>query len=182
MKKKKGNTWLWLALVWLAISIFSMFIGVVSYTTPAGGKTTYALQDLISGNRFTREVLDQYTGSFKVHIGTWALTLLCILAVGAIVSALLGILTMSKQKPLRWPFVMAVVGVVGTSVPAFLILLATVISASSFPGRIAPGFYPIVTPFAVLLCLFIVISERKRIAKANADTKANAYIRPGGDL
>lgn len=182
MKKKKGNTGLWLALLWLTISIFSMFIGVVSYTTPDGVKTTYALQDLIGGERFSREVLYQYTGGFKVRIGTWALTLLCILAVGAILSALLGILIMSKQKPVRWPFVMTVIGVVGTAIPAILILVATVVSASSFPGRIAPGFYPIVTPIAVLLCLFLVIKERKRIAKANAVVRANAFIRPGGDL
>lgn len=179
---KKENTWLWIALLWIGISVFSMFIGVVSYTTPDGVKTTYALQDLIGGESFSKEVLYQYTGGFKVRIGTWALTLLCILAVGAILSALLGILIMSKQKPVRWPFVMTVLGVVGTAIPALLILVATVVSASSFPGRIAPGFYPIVTPIAVLLCLFLVIKERKRIAKANAVVRANAFIRPGGDL
>ena len=182
LTKKKGNTWLWIALLWIAISIFSMFIGVVSYTTPAGVKTTYAIQDLINGVSFSKEVLYQYTGSFSIYIGTWALTLLCVLAICAILSALIGILIMSKQRPVRWPFVMTVIGVVGTSIPALLILFATVVSASSFPGRIAPGFYPIVTPVAVLLCLFIVIKERKRIAKANADIRENAYIRPGGDL
>lgn len=182
MKKKKRSTWLWIALLWIAISIFSMFIGVVSYTTPAGVKTIYALQDLMNGESFSKEVLYQYTGSFSIHIGTWALTLLCVLAICAILSALIGILIMSKQKPVRRPFVMTVIGVVGTSIPALLILFATALSASSFPGRIAPGFYSIVTPLAVSLCLFIVIKERKRIAKANEDIARNAYIRPGGDL
>lgn len=182
MRKKTGNTLLWIALLWIAISIFSMFVGVVSYTTPGGVKTTYALQDLIIGDRFSKEVLYQYTGRLLIHIGTWALTLLCILAICAILSALTGILIMSKQKNVRWPFVMTVIGVAGTSIPALLILFATVISASSFPGRIALSFYPIVTPVTVSLCLFIVIKERKRIAKANADIKANVYIRRGGDL
>lgn len=182
MKERKKNAGLWIALVWLLLGVFSMFVSVVSYTTPAGVKTRYAIQDLIDGQRFSQEVLRQYTGSFKLEIGSWALTLLCVLAVCAIVSALLGILILSKQRPARWPFVMTVLGVVGTAIPALLILFAALLSASAFPGKIAPGVYPIVTPVAVLLCLLLVTRERKRVARATAAANENSYLQRGGDL
>ncbi len=101
MRKGTEHTQLWVALLWIVVSIFSLFIGVISYTSPNGTKTTYALQDLINGERFSKEVLYQYTGSFRLTIGAWVLTLLCALAAAAILSALIGILIMSKQKPVR---------------------------------------------------------------------------------
>lgn len=182
MRKGTEHTQLWVALLWIVVSIFSLFIGVISYTSPNGTKTTYALQDLINGERFSKEVLYQYTGSFRLTIGDWVLTLLCALAAAAILFALIGILIMSKQKPVRWPFVMTVIGSVGTAIPSVAILVASLISASDFPGKITPGFYPILTPMAVVLCLAIVIKERKRIKQANRDIEKNAYLHPGGDL
>ncbi len=127
-------------------------------------------------------MLYRYTGSFRVEIGTWALTLLCVLAACAILAALTGILIMSRQRLVRWPFVMTVIGVVGTAIPALAVLCAVLASASNFPGKITPGFYPIVTPVATILCLCIVIRERKRIRKAVQTARKNAYIRPAGDL
>lgn len=182
MKMRKGNAGLWIALLWLLLGILSMFLSVVSYTAPDGEKTRYALQDLIDGQRFSQEVLRQYTGSFKLEIGSWVLTLLCFLAVCAIVAALFGILILSRQRPARWPFVMTVLGVIGTAIPALLILFATLLSASAFPGKIAPGAYPIVTPIAVLLCLLLVTRERKRVARATAVANENSYLQRGGDL
>lgn len=65
---------------------------------------------------------------------------------------------------------------------ALAVLCAVLASASNFPGKITPGFYPIVTPVATILCLCIVIRERKRIRKAVQTARKNAYIRPAGDL
>lgn len=182
MGKKKDTIWLWIALFWIVISVISMFIGVISYTTAGGTTKMYAIQNLIDGETFSKEVLREYTGDFVLDVGPWALTALCILAVGAIIAALAGILIMQKQRPVKWPFVMTVIGVIGTAIPALLILYAVIVSVNYFPGKISAGFYPIVTPIAVAFCLYIVIRERKRVLKANAAIKQNAYIRPAGDL
>ena len=170
------------ALLWLGIAVVSLWISVVSYTPPGGDKTTYAIQNLIDGETFSEEVLSQYTGSFRVDIGPWALVTLCVLAVAAIAAAIIGILIMSKQRPIRWPFVMTVVGVIGTAIPSLAVFCAVVMSASYFPGVISPGVYPIVTPFATALCLYFVTKERKRIKKAAAAQKRNAFIYKAGDL
>lgn len=77
---------------------------------------------------------------------------------------------------------MTVIGAIGTAIPALLILYAVIISVNYFPGEISVGFYPIVTPIAVAFWLYIVIRERKRVLKASAAIKQNAYIHPTGDL
>lgn len=182
MRKKKDTIWLRLALLWILVSITSMFAGVISYTTADGTTKMYAIQNLMDGQTFSKEVLHEYTGNLVLDIGPWALTALCILGVGAIAAALAGILIMQKQRPVKWPFVMTVIGVIGTAIPALLILYAVIISVNYFPGEISVGFYPIVTPIAVAFCLYIVIRERKRVLKASAAIKQNAYIHPAGDL
>lgn len=179
---KETSKRLWLAFLWIALSVASLFISVVSYAQPDGQRTSYAIQDLVDGERFSKEVLYQYTGKLKIGMGTWVLTLLCVLGVAAIVAALVGIAIMSRQKPVKWPYVLTVFGVVGTAIPAALILLATLISVGAFPGTIVPGVYPIVTPLAVILCLIIVVRERKRVRRAHAAMKQNVFIRRGGDL
>ena len=181
MEKQKERIWLWLAFLWIAISVLSMFISVISYTTE-DGTTRYAIQDLVDGKTFAKEVLSKYTGKIIVRIGSWALTLLCVVSVCAIAAALTGLMIMSKQRPVRWPFFMTLIGVIGTAIPALTILVATILSVKYFPGRISPGLYPIVTMFAVLFSLCIVIRERRRIKKSVADVKRNALIRPAGDL
>ena len=182
MKKFRESIWLWVALFWIVISVASMFISIVSYRTPEGVRTTYAIQHLIDGDTFSKEVLSHYTARTRLNVGPWALTALCVLGVGAIVAALTGLLLMSKQKSVRWPFVMTLIGAIGTAVPALAILVGTVLSINYFPGRMSPGFYPIITPIAVAICLVIVIRERRRIVKANAAVKNNDLIRPAGDL
>lgn len=180
--KGKERSRLGLALLWLGIGVVSLFVSVVSYTPPGGDKTTYAIQNLIDGETFSEEVLSQYNGSFRVDIGPWVLVALCVLAVAAIAAALVGILIMSKQRPIRWPFVMAVLGVIGTAIPSLAVFCAVVMSASYFPGVISPGVYPIVTLFATALCLCLIAKERKRIKEATAAQKGNAFIYKAGDL
>lgn len=97
MGKKKDTIWLRLALLWILVSITSMFVGVISYTTADGTTKMYAIQNLMDGETFSREVLHEYTGNLVLDIGPWALTALCILGVGAIAAALAGILIMQKQ-------------------------------------------------------------------------------------
>lgn len=179
---KKENRWVLIALLWLCISVGSLFVGVISYTPPDGTRVTYAIGDLLRDDRFSQEVLRQYTGSFRLEIAPWVLTALCVLAVCAIAAALIGLLILSKQRSLRWPLVMTAVGAVGTAIPALIVLCASLLSASYFPGTITPGYYPIITPPSVALCLFLVAREQRRIKKAAAAAKENVYIHAAGDL
>lgn len=183
MTRSTEKNMLWVCLMWIAISVASMFVSVISYTQPNGKMTTYALQDLIDGKTFSTEVLYEYTGDFRLDIDTWALTALCVLGIAAVLAATIGVIILSKQKPTTWPYVMTLVGVVGTAIPSFLIYASVWISRSDFPGEIGFGLYPVITPIAMLLCLVMVIRERKRkLAAHQATINASAWIRPAGDL
>lgn len=180
MSKIKENGKLLIAILWVAASILSLFVSIASYRRPDGTRRVYALQDM---PRFGKEVLSKYTGSFRMHIGPWALVLLCVLAVVAIVCALVGIAIMTKQKPVRWPYILTLTGVIGTAIPAIAVFVAVCLSGSYFPGRMTPGFYPIITPIAMVFCLILVIMERKRILRASDSVKASGgLIRRAGDL
>lgn len=184
MEKFKEKFKLYIALIWIAASICSLFVSIVYYQPPESSeKTVYALQDMLDGDRFSREVLSQYTAPVRLNVGNWALVLLCVLAVAAILSALIGIVIMTKQRPVLWPFVMTLIGVIGTAIPAIAVFTAVCLSGSLFRGTITPGFYPIVTPIAMIFCLIIILSERKRIKRAAALVKSSGgLIRPAGDL
>lgn len=179
---KRERMWMLLALLWLGISVLSMFVGIVRYTDANGVSKTYAIQDMIDGEDFSHEVLSNYTGEFQVKIGAWALPVLCALAVGALAAALIGILILSKQRSTLWPFVMTIVGIVATAIPALAILAAVALSSRYFVGTIAPGFYPIVAPAANALCICIVAQERRRVKKAQRAITKNENIYVAGDL
>ena len=180
MKKYKDQILLYSALGWIALSVASMFLSVISYTPPGAEKITYALQDIIGGTYFYKHVLNQYTGPIPVEIGTWALTVLCILAIASILAASVGIVLLSRQRPTKWPYIMTLIGTVGTAIPSLLIFAAVLVSLRYFPGKIGLGFYPIVTPIAMGLCLWIVVAERRRTMRALKNR--SPYLHRGGDL
>ena len=180
MKKYKDQVLLFSALGWIALSVVSMFLSVISYTPPDAERTTYALQDIIGGTNFYDQVLSEYTGPILVEIGTWALTALCIMAIVSILAASVGIVILSRQRPTKWPYIMTIIGTVGTAIPSLLILTAVLASLHYYPGKISLGFYPIVTPIAMGLCLWIVVTERRRTMRALKNR--SAYIHRAGDL
>lgn len=183
MRKIKENMKLLSCLLWIAVSVGTLFISIVSYTPVSGEKYTYAIQDLLDGTRFSDEVLDNYTGEFYIEIGNWALILLCAMAILAILAALVGVIIMSKQKSLRWPYIMTILGVVGTAIPSIAVFTVVIMSISFFEGTVACGFYPIVTPIAMTICLITVISERRTYKrKLEAAKLAGDLIRPAGNL
>lgn len=172
-------------LLWIAVSVLSMFISVVKYTKyyPTGKEVTvYAIQDLIDGTRFAHEVTYEYTG-YVIPIGEWVITALCILGVVAICAALIGIVILSKQRPVKWPYVMTMIGLVGTAIPSIVILFGVLLSVNYFPGTISCGFYPIVAPIATIICLFTVWRERRRVLAAQAAAEeSKELIYMAGDL
>lgn len=183
MKKVKETAWVLSSLLWILISVLSLFVSIISYQGEDGITVTYALQDLIVGDRFSREVLSQYTGEFHLAIGSWALTLLCVLAVAAILAAFVGVIILSKQRPVKWPYIMTLTGVIGTAIPSIAVFIAVIASISYFPGTISCGFYPIITPIAMAICLITVIREHKRIMRAiDSVNRAKDLIKPAGDL
>ena len=163
-------------------SIASVFLPVLTYTYPNGQVKNFTIFGFIEPIELSK-ILSSYSGSFYVNVDQTIATVLAICAVLAIVAAFVGVITMFLQHPNTWQFVLALAGIIGTSIPSVLIFLAVILSKNYFPGSFSFGVYPIITPIAMVMCMITVTKKHKRTqAELRAAEKAKGLIRPGGDL
>lgn len=179
----KKNGWLALSLACLTVSVLSLFTTVVAYTDIHGIVTTYNVIDLLGYKDFAEQVMFHYTGTLFLSVQDSMVIVITAIGVAAILLALVGVVTMSLQRRNRWPFVLALLGIVGTAIPSLTILGATLLSRDYFNGTISGGIYPIVTPIAMVVCLITVTRKRKRtLEELLAAERAEGLIRRAGDL
>lgn len=179
----KRNGWVVISLVCLAASIVSLFTTVIVYAD-GGMRTTYNIIDLILYQDFADSVLSYYSGQAFLGISDGLVAVLAVIGVAAIICSLIGIITMrGKQYRDLWPFVLALVGLIGTMIPSVAIVLGIVLSQQFFPGTISCGIYPIVTMIAMIVCIITVTWRRKSTKEERmAAKRAGDKIHRAGDL
>lgn len=180
---KKNIQWLLPVLTCIIASVASVFLPVLTYLYPNGQKATFNVIDFAEPSKEFLDILASYNGPNETYIDKAWLTVLAVLAVLAIVAAFIGVITMSLQRPNTWQFVLALVGIIGTAIPALLIIIAAPVSQQYLPGTFQFGVYPIITPITMVLCMITVTKKhRKTQAEIRAAEKAKGLIRRGGDL
>lgn len=181
--KKKNILWLLPVLICIIASVASVFLPVLTYRYPTGQREVFNIVDFVEPSLEFVRILSSYDGPNEVYINKAWLTVLAVLAVLAIVAAFVGVITMSLQRPNTWQFVLALVGIIGTAIPALLIIIAAPVSQQYMPGTFQIGVYPIITPIAMVLCMITVTKKhRKTQAEIRAAEKAKGLIRRAGDL
>ncbi|MBR6762486.1 MAG: hypothetical protein IKM13_01900 [Clostridia bacterium] len=180
---KKNILWLLPVLACIVASVASVFLPVLTYVYPNGQKVSFNVFSFVEQSEDLLDILASYNGPFEMYIDKVWLTILAFLAVLAIILAFIGVITMSLQKPNTWQFVMALVGIIGTAIPAIIVIIAAPVSQRYLPGTFSFGVYPIITPIAMILCMITVTKKHKKTqAEIRAAEKAKGLIRPGGDL
>lgn len=180
---KKNIQWLLPVLTCIVASVASVFLPVLTYIYPNGRKAEFNLIDFTEQSQELLDILASYSGPFDMYIDKIWLTILSVLAVLSIIAAFVGVITMSLQRPNTWQFVLALVGIIGTAIPAIIVMIAAPISQQYLPGIFRFGVYPIITPIAMVLCMITVTQKHKRTqAELRAAEKAKGLIYPGGDL
>ena len=178
----KYDKWLVPVLILIIASILSMFLTVLSYIYPDGRQVVFNIVDFVEQSDELVDILAAYSGPTMYIDKVW-LTVLAFLAAAAIVAAFAGVVTMSRQRPNTWQFVMALAGVIGTAIPAIIVIVAAPLSQRYLPGAFRFGVYPIVTPIAMAVCMITVTKKHKKTqAEIRAEERAKDLIRPGGDL
>lgn len=172
MEKSIGNQkkrWFYAAVISLAVSIASAFTTVLSYVTPEGDYYTFNIIDLLKGKDFTRIVLIWYEGTVYWEIDTFWVSVFSIISILSLVLAIAGLVTLRQQRPNTWQFSMTIAALIGTALPALLILAAVLIFGENFPGILRCGIYPIISPIATLISVLavhrkrnIVLEERRK--------------------
>lgn len=180
---KKRIYWLFPVLICIVLSVVSVFFPVLTYIYPTGQKVSFNILSFTEPSQDLLDILKSYNGPFEMNIDKVWLIILAVLAVLAIIAAFVGVITMSLQRPNTWQFVLALIGIIGTAIPAIIVIIAAPISQQYLPGTFQFGVYPIITPIAMVMCMITVTKKHKRTqAELRAAEKAKGLIRPGGDL
>lgn len=137
----------------------SLLFPIITYTDKRGGVHPFNIFKLLGGG-FAAIVQEEYTGG-----------------------SLVGIRSMAKQYESQWPFRMTVCGLVGTAIPALLLIIAGILSSSSYMGKISLGAYVIVTPLAMVVSVLTVV-RRHRLTRTELEIQKEAasYIHVAGNL
>lgn len=184
------NGWLYLTTGTIVMSVLSLLIPVLTYVDPSGvrqGYNIFGLLGLAPVPPLSVFVFAHYEGTFLRGVAFETIStlavVLCVIGVAAIVMALVGVWSMSKQYESETPYHLARFGIVGTAIPSLTLLVLFLLSFSSFPGTMTLGPYVLWTPLAMLFA-WRTVTARHRLTQEEAAAKAaaEAYIRPAGDL
>lgn len=174
--------WLSITLVCLFFSIISLFFPILTYIYPSGKSQSFNIFKFLKPDELGN-VLSQYTGSFALAIEKQDIPFFAAIAVFSIVAAFAGVITMSAQRPNFWQFVMSMVGLIGTLIPSVLLFIVVISSINYFPGSFQFGAYPIITPFAMGICMYMVTRKHKLTQEEiQAEKIAAQYLHTMGDL
>ena len=198
MNKK---TWIYIAVGAIILSMVSLFLPVITYQNSNGNVYSFNILRVITkGSDFIDYVLMDNDGSFADKVNNPALVsllsmssddalpkvliaLVAIMGVVAIVASFLGIRSMSTQYESAWPFRLTILGLILTAIPAFAILILTLISKDYFTNTIQLGVYVFITPIAMIVAI-ITVTNRHKITQEQKriQEEAKKYLHPAGDL
>lgn len=187
MKRKK--LWTNLSFWMLVLSIITVFLPVISYKhSTIDTKKGYNIFSMLQNKDFVMTVFGkEYQGEFMRGLSNTAMyvivAVLAIVGAAAIISAFIGVNSMTKQYESPWPFRLALGGAIGTALPSVVLLVLILISKDQFAGEMEFGAYILITPAAMLVaCIHTTGLHRETRAEAALRKEAEQYIRPAGDL
>lgn len=187
MNIEKNKIWIRLAFCGLIISLVSLLFPIIVYTSYRDHTAhSFNLIGLLTGG-FAEVAQREYTGKSWIELSTGAFDVFVAIAgiIGAasIVLSLVGLRSMSKQYESQRPFRMTLCGLIGTAIPALLLLLAFGLSTNYYQGEVSLGAYVVITPLAMIAsCLAVVKRHQLTRAELALQKEASQYIRVAGDL
>ena len=186
MYNNQKKFWIYFSIGGLIVSLISLFFPIITYTNQIGTVTRFNIFHLLGGG-FAGIVQEEYIGKSMVVISQNAFDRI-VAAVGvigavSIITSFIGIRSMSKQYESQWPFRMTLCGLIGTTIPAILLMIAVLLSPNYYLGDISLGMYVIVTPIAMIAsCLAVVKRHQMTRLELELQKEASMYIRVAGDL
>lgn len=183
MKKTNQMVLVIVSYIALLIAILSGFTTVVGYTNSYGVHKDFMLLDFLLSSEFDSFVMQEYHGSIVWNIDITFVRVMAVIAVIAVLCAVIGLKILSEQRKNTWPFVLTLVGLVGTMIPSILLFVCIVVLKNSYVGTISCGIYPIVSPIAMIISIYAATqAHRKNIEYQMKLRAAEGLIRRGGNL
>jgi len=189
---KKG--WAIIARLSILISVLSLFLPVIYYNTVYEDQyevfySFSALDMLLYPSDFIKTVLWEYVGtsdffwSVSYEAALFAILLVVIIGVSAIIMAFVGITSMTKQYESNRPFYLTVSGLICTAIPSLILWILVHVSREQFSGTMSLGLYVYITPIAMIIA-YLCVTRRHRLAMNDRalEAEASKYIKPAGNL
>jgi len=182
LKKIKDNIWVSLAMGGIVLSLLSLLLPVIRYTDKNAVLHRYSLITVLRDmDGFVRTVFGDYRGDFLFGLPYSTISLLTIivaaLGVGAIVLSFVGLISLSQQYTNRKSYILSICGLVGTAIPAIIILVLVLLSRNYFVGTIRCGLYEFITPVTMVLsCRAVTYKHKASIEQLRAAEKAQQYV------
>lgn len=186
MYNDKNKNWIYLSIGGIVLSLASLFLPIITYTRSNGIKYAFNIIRLFSGG-FAANVQTEYVGKSWIYIsqssGDVIIALIGLIGAGSIILSFFGLRSMSKQYESPWPFRMTICSLIGTMIPALLLIIAFILSKKYYLGSISLGVYVFVTPVTMVASCAAVLKRHQLTQQELAIQKeASKYIRPAGDL
>lgn len=180
----QNKRWFYISMTCLIISVVSLFISIVTYTTPAGDSYSYNIVGLLfQGHDFSQRVLNSYTGPVFATFTGVKITAMAAIAIIAFICAFTGLMTIRAQYPTTGQFILTFLGLIGTAVPSVLILILVFLSRNYFIGTVSCGLAPIITPIAMIISIITVKRRKDKVAEElRRRAMAKGLIRRATDM
>lgn len=178
-KKTEKKMWFNIAVGGIVASIISMFLPILK-----SHGMGFNIIDFIVGNEFfNRYVVLGYHGPHILTITSLGVLLLALLAVGALICAVIGLLTLRAQRPNTMNFVLTIVGLIGILLPSVITIACVLVFGNYYEERLVLGVAPIMSPVAVLISLGAVVRRKNKVAEElRKQVEAKGLIWKAGDL
>lgn len=186
MYHNKKKFWIYFSMGGLAVSLISLFFPIITYTSQRGVVNRFNILQLLGGG-FAGIVQEEYIGKSMVELSQNAfdgiVAAVGIIGAVSIILSFIGIRSMSKQYESQWPFRMTLCGLIGTTIPAVLLLIAALLSPDYYLGDISLGIYVFVTPAAMIAsCLAVIKRHQMTQLELALQKEAAMYIHAAGDF
>lgn len=186
MYNEKNKNWIYLSIGGIVLSLASLFLPIITYTNQNGVKHPFNIIQLFGGG-FAENVQTEYIGKYWIVISNSSfdaiVAIVGVIGAASIVLSFFGLRSMSKQYESALPFRMTICGLVGTMIPALLLIIAVILSKNYYLGSITLGAYVFITPITMIASCIAVVKRHQLTQQELAIQKEAAkYIRPAGDL
>ena len=165
--KKKKMIWFIIAISCVVISILSLFMSIITYTTEDGHmKYSFSILDLIGqSSEFEKYILKEYKGPVVWDITGAITAVLAIFVVAGILCAIMGLITLRAQRPNTWQFILTITGLIAVAFPSIVLIVCVLGYGKYYAGTIGFGIAPIITPIAMITCIIVVVRRKNKLAE-----------------
>lgn len=178
----KNKGWLVIVLFLAIAAILSLIAPVIVCAAADGSEADYNILDFLTLSEMP-STMSICLEDLGLEYGTVFLKALAVSAIVSIEIGMLGAVASLCRRSRWWQQLLSVVGLVGTLVPAAVILAMMFASRDYLLFRFHPGLYPFIATLSAVVCVVVsIVCASKASKQRKTDKSVEHLIFRGTDL